>query len=149
MFFLSFLMWRITLGPAELIQSKSMKRLNQDIGIFFNHLTLVFIWRWSSSDYISLTRHGRSKIIPLRMHQRNVFPKFEFILMQRVVTGVPTHWEFSIRRSPLRLLKLNVKMAPEMAGFFNCLPLVQKMINRFLKSLINDWYHSTPIIGGK
>ena len=29
-----------------------------------------------------------------------------------------THWEFSIR-----LLKLNVKMAPEISGFFNWLPL--------------------------
>ena len=29
-----------------------------------------------------------------------------------------THWEFSIR-----ILKLNVKMAPEMSGFFYWLPL--------------------------
>ena len=56
------------------------------------------------------------------------------------ISGAPTHWEFSIP-----ILKLNVKMAPEMSGFFNWLPLLSaenlrenfKLTCNFLINMIN------------
>ena len=48
-----------------------------------------------------------------------------------------THWEFSFR-----ILKLNAKMAPEMSGFFNWLPLHQKMVTVMLVTSLCCWLYN-------
>ena len=49
----------------------------------------------------------------------------------RILTSLApsTHWDFSIS-----IVKLNVKMAPEMVGFFNWLPLFLNII------ILNDYF---------
>ena len=58
---------------------------------------------------------------------------------ERTLTSLapPTHWKFSIR-----IPKLNVKMTPEMLGFFNWLPLITAYYSRSDIQTLNHWSYS-------